>query len=443
MPRSHVVNNRRHCTPFVDVLNGRMTGNTAHLNSLLAAASDARRQGDFVRERVALDRALTLSADDPQILNLYGMNALSSGNFAEARDAFRSAASLDPGQPALWMNVATACRALGDEDGEEACLRTVLTLDARHFMGQLRSAEQQQRLGNSQAAAQHWNNVVQMALAIDDRPLAVSDALKRGQSFLSEHNAELASAVNAALGDRIAEMGKSARRFQACMDHSFGRRAVYANKCAGIHFPFLPADEFFDREHFPWMEKLEAQTEVIAQEALALLSGNSKLIRPYVKMPEGSPASIWSTLDGSLDWGACFLWEYGVRNDPVCELCPGTAAALAEIPQTDIPDKAPTAFFSILQAGGHIPPHTGVTNSRTIIHLPLVVPDNCEFRVGGETRAWEKGRAFAFDDTIEHEAWNRSDRPRLVLIFDVWNPYLSEDEQHLLREFYTITGAKV
>jgi aspartyl/asparaginyl beta-hydroxylase (cupin superfamily) len=64
------------------------------------------------------------------------------------------------------------------------------------------------------------------------------------------------------------------------------------------------------------------------------------------------------------------------------------------------------------------------------------VPEGCGFRVGGETRAWREGEAFAFDDTIEHEAWNDSDRLRVVLIFDVWNPHLSAAEQQLLVRFF-------
>ena len=63
-----------------------------------------------------------------------------------------------------------------------------------------------------------------------------------------------------------------------------------------------------------------------------------------------------------------------------------------------------------------------------------MVPQGCGFRVGGETRQWQEGTAFAFDDTIEHEAWNDSDRDRAVLIFDVWNPQLSVHERELVRE---------
>jgi aspartyl/asparaginyl beta-hydroxylase (cupin superfamily) len=156
-------------------------------------------------------------------------------------------------------------------------------------------------------------------------------------------------------------------------------------------------------------------------------------------MDKGTPQNKWSPLDGSLDWSACFLWEYGVRNEAICALCPETAAALELAPRNHIAGKAPSAFFSILKPGAHIPAHTGVTNTRAIIHLPLVVPEGCRFRVGGETRPWREGEAFAFDDTIEHEAWNDSAERRIVLIFDVWNPYLTADEQGLLRDFYALT----
>jgi aspartyl/asparaginyl beta-hydroxylase (cupin superfamily) len=88
----------------------------------------------------------------------------------------------------------------------------------------------------------------------------------------------------------------------------------------------------------------------------------------------------------------------------------------------------------VLAPRTRIPPHTGVTNARATVHLPLVVPPGCGFRVGPETREWVPGSAWVFDDTIEHEAWNESDLPRLILIFDVWNPLLSREETAFVRE---------
>jgi aspartyl/asparaginyl beta-hydroxylase (cupin superfamily) len=88
--------------------------------------------------------------------------------------------------------------------------------------------------------------------------------------------------------------------------------------------------------------------------------------------------------------------------------------------------------FSILEPRTRIPPHTGVNNARLICHLPLIVPPGCGFRVGAETRAWEPGKAFVFDDTIEHEAWNDSERMRVVLIFDIWHPDLTPPERAMI-----------
>ena len=93
----------------------------------------------------------------------------------------------------------------------------------------------------------------------------------------------------------------------------------------------------------------------------------------------------------------------------------------------------PETFFSVLKPGAHIPPHTGVVNVRLVCHLPLIVPPDCGIRVGSETRGWKEGECIVFDDTFEHEAWNKSGQTRVVLIFDIWNPYLSASEREGMR----------
>jgi aspartate beta-hydroxylase len=74
-------------------------------------------------------------------------------------------------------------------------------------------------------------------------------------------------------------------------------------------------------------------------------------------------------------------------------------------------------------------------------HLPLIVPADCALKVGGELHVWQEGRVVVFDDTYEHEAWNRSDRIRVVMIFDVWNPYLTPVEQAAIAELLPRMGA--
>jgi beta-hydroxylase len=78
-----------------------------------------------------------------------------------------------------------------------------------------------------------------------------------------------------------------------------------------------------------------------------------------------------------------------------------------------------TAGFSSLRPGTHIAPHTGYPDGVLRCHLGLVVPETgCGIRVGDETRHWEVGKCLVFDDTLEHEAWNHSDRTRVILLLD-------------------------
>ena len=406
--------------------------------ALLGAAANARQRGNSAEALRLLEQALAAAPRDPRVLNARGMHALAAGDPERARSWFELAADADPGAAALWMNLATAHRALGQDEGERSSLERALSIDRRNFTAQLRLAEWHQRRGAEKDAALAWRNIVQMGAAMAERPPLVDEAMERGRRFLSEHTEALAQEITAVVGTEVEKLGPAARRFNACLDHSLGRRAIYHNQCAGLHFPFLPADEFFDRGHFPWLGEIERRTDAIRSEAQALLEMGGDAIRPYVRQEAGTPQNKWSALDNSLDWSACFLWEYGERIDAVCALCPETAAALELVPQNRIPGKAPTAFFSILKPGAHIPPHTGVTNTRAIIHLPLVVPEGCWFRVGGETRQWREGEAFGFDDTIEHEAWNRSPEPRIVLIFDVWNPHITEAERSLLAALFQV-----
>jgi aspartyl/asparaginyl beta-hydroxylase (cupin superfamily) len=71
-----------------------------------------------------------------------------------------------------------------------------------------------------------------------------------------------------------------------------------------------------------------------------------------------------------------------------------------------------------------------------ICHIPLIVPDDCAIRVGNETRAWRTGEALIFDDSFEHEAWNNSADTRVILLFEIWRPEISAEEQAALTTIF-------
>jgi aspartate beta-hydroxylase len=53
-----------------------------------------------------------------------------------------------------------------------------------------------------------------------------------------------------------------------------------------------------------------------------------------------------------------------------------------------------------------------------------------------DVRDWVEGKAWVFDDTIEHEAWNSTGGTRVILLFDIWRPELSGDERQLVANLF-------
>ena len=375
-------------------------------------------------------------------LNTRGMQALARRDFVVAVDFFARAAAADPTAPPLWINLATARRGAGDDEGERAALLKALSLDQRHLTANLRLAELHERLGERAQAAHRWGGVLALAAALPEVPPTLHERLGHARAYVADVGEAFGKALEKGLAKaRSGLAARELRRFDACVDTVLGRRRIYANECEGLHFPFLPADEFFDREFFPWLSEIEAKTDVIRAEFEGLLQDGLDGFSPYVEMDAGTPQNKWTALDHSLDWSALHLWRHGERIETACRRCPETAALLECVPRSHVPGRMPTAFFSVLRPRTHLPAHNGVTNSRAIIHLPLIVPEGCRFRVGGETREWKAGEAWAFDDTIEHEAWNDSGELRAILIFDTWNPHLTEAEQSLLRAFFEASDA--
>jgi aspartyl/asparaginyl beta-hydroxylase (cupin superfamily) len=79
-----------------------------------------------------------------------------------------------------------------------------------------------------------------------------------------------------------------------------------------------------------------------------------------------------------------------------------------------------TVGFSMLNPGTVIHPHVGYTNTVLRCHMGIIVPEgDCCLRVGKDICTWQEGKAFVFDDTIEHEAWNKTNGQRVVLLMDL------------------------
>jgi aspartyl/asparaginyl beta-hydroxylase (cupin superfamily) len=381
-----------------------------------------------------LQAALRERPDHGPILNALGLTFMASGRGTQAIEALRRAAAADPTAPPVWLNLAEACRQAGRAAEEVAALDGALALDPYLLPALLRKGQAQERLGELDAAAATYRNLLAASPHSKGLPEPIRAALAHAAQLVAAQDAGRGAALDRRL-DAIyaAHPAADLARLRGYADQRAGRRKVFTQQPTAGHFPYLPAFEFFDRALFPWLERLEAATDTIREELMSVWQEGTEGFRPYVGFKPGVPVNQWADLNHNPAWSAWFFWEDGARRDQACARCPRTAALLDSLPLLDLPGKGPTAMFSILAPRTRIPPHTGSSNVRATVHLPLVVPPGCGFRVGAETRAWEAGTAWAFDDTIEHEAWNDSDQPRAILIVDAWNPLLTKVEREAVR----------
>ena len=204
-------------------------------------------------------------------------------------------------------------------------------------------------------------------------------------------------------------------------------------------FPGLPNTPYHDPELQPWAGQLRDAFPQIRADAIRVLEEDRRL--PNF-VPDTARVEDYVSGEGAApSWEAFFFYRRGKRFDANHARCPNTSAVLESIELCRIDEQAPEILFSILKPGSHINAHHGVTNVRLVMHLPLVVPRDCALNlVDRGEHHWQEGRLVMFDDTFLHEAWNRSDRTRMVLLMDCWNPHLSQVEKLAVKQLIETIG---
>lgn len=215
-------------------------------------------------------------------------------------------------------------------------------------------------------------------------------------------------------------------RFTGFINHLTGRKLLKPadsrqrnGETTELWYPDLAAKPWHDTATLPWVKILESSFPAIRDEVTAVLAGKLKFKEPDVVVREDFDYVGWDNYHFQrLGKISSFLEQFPEN----LELCPNTAAVLDKIPL------AGDAKFAIMQPGGYLKPHFSTFNGRLVCHLGLIVPANCAIRVADEIREWKEGATILFDDTYEHEAWNRGNTLRAVLLLDMWHPDLTEIE---------------
>jgi aspartate beta-hydroxylase len=369
----------------------------------------------------------------PLVRSEIARRLLQAGDAAGAHTLLRQAVADDPSQSSIWLNLAAALRELTKPDEELAAIDKALALEPRNYCAMLQKASLQELQGRPRAAAMTYRYALQSVPAGSLPPQSLRAVFQHALQFVATNDQDLENFLETRLRDlRARHADEPLQRFDRCLQILLHKQLIYRPQPSFTYFPRLPALEFYDRDDFPWLDGIEAATDEIRTELINVLQEGPTALVPYIDVPEGMPLNQWRELNQSRRWGVYYLWRAGVALSDHIVRFPRTVAALEKWPRCELPTSSPTAVFSILDAKTRIPPHTGVSNTRLTVHLPLIVPPGCGFRVGAERREWQPGKALVFDDTFEHEAWNDSDVPRAVLILDIWSPHVTAAEREMV-----------
>jgi beta-hydroxylase len=177
----------------------------------------------------------------------------------------------------------------------------------------------------------------------------------------------------------------------------------------------VPDSAIQDKRTFAWIEQLEARWQDIRDEAVRIRAEDIPSL--------GDISFDHGRIAADRRWRALFLKGYGYRMESNARRAPITAALLEQVPGLV------TANFSVLEAGGHIPRHWGMTKGMLTYHLALKSPaerEKCRMHLeeGEITHVlnWEDGQSFVFDDMFNHEVWNETDEDRYILLIQIKRP---------------------
>ena len=337
-----------------------------------------------------------------------------------------------PDDPQAWINLALACQAQKDEAAEQTAIHNALVADPSNMVALILRANLLERQGKTHQSATVYGAVAQVAPPLAQLEPGMRDAVEHAMKYVDNYQAGYGRFLDRFLEQQYRQhSGEDLGRFRESIDILVGRKRRYESESMVYHYPGLVPTPFLPRADFPWLDAIEAGTDAIRDEFLAVLQ-NEDGFTPYLTYADDMPHNQFAELNNSPRWSAFHLLKDGAPVAANAAQCPRTMALLGGAPQPEQAGRTPTAMFSLLKPKTRIPPHVGVSNARLVTHLPLIVPPGCGFRVANETRQWVPGHAWVFDDTIEHEAWNDSDKLRVVLIFDIWHPHLSPAERAMI-----------
>jgi aspartate beta-hydroxylase len=408
------------------------------------SASEARellRQGRLLEAERLYERVLENAPDDVEALNIVALAELRKGATQRALALLARAERTQPDDALTQHNLGRVREGAGDLAGAVTAYGNAVRLRPEFFVARLHLAHALDRAQQATPALIQYSRALKEAqeqgrwVDPSTTPQALRPLVERAVHLVRSGRRALFFNLVEPFAQRYGRdaMARVERCLRVYLNEERASSPDPRQQPTFLYFPDLPPAAYLDRSLFrPWIEELEAQTDAIRAELLQLLPSSAGRERVFTS--EELERENLRGLDVPPSWNGYYFYRHGERREDNCASSPATAAALESLPLAHVREHGPEVLYSVFTPGTHLLPHRGVTNTRLVGHLPLLVPPDCALRVGGEVHEWKPGRVVVFDDTYEHEAWNRSPQTRVVMIFDIWNPHLTEAERAALAE---------
>lgn len=373
-------------------------------------------RGDTARAIEVLGQAVAMHPDDLQLETDHAAAMAAAGRTKDAAFLLGALVARDPSLFEAWLRLGFVRKAAGDVRGALAAWFEAVT-----------RAQSVGRWGDQNTTPEHLRALVVHAVEqvrVGRRELLFASY----EGLRTEHGAGALQRVDRALMGHL-------REWDAKPPDERQRPKFF-------FFPDLPSSPFLDPFLQPWARQLQSAFPEIRAEALRVWSEDQKF-QNFLELSERGRMEDYLRAEGTAvaAWEAFFFYRHGRRFDSNHTRCPRTSAVLEALELCRIADHAPEICFSVLQPGTHILPHYGVSNVRVVMHLPLLVPPACALRlVDAGEHCWREGELVMFDDTFQHEAWNRSAQTRIVLLMDCWNPHLTPVERIAVKQLIEMMG---
>ncbi len=192
---------------------------------------------------------------------------------------------------------------------------------------------------------------------------------------------------------------------------------------------------FYNPDDFEWLADFQQHFNDIKEELNNIKNLPPQPLYKNTWGNEDRPTYLNKDENPEAQWTTFVFKFFAIKHIPNSKSCPKTAALIEKYPQII------TAEFSMIQPNTHILPHTGYSGLYYRAHLPLDIPQgDLGFKVDGITKRWEENQWLVFDDSKIHEAWNKSNQPRTVLLIDFIPPHENRPPKTICKQILTQTN---